>query len=96
MSIAQVVAVLGLIGSVGGGVYFLEDRFSKKDEVAQVGWRSLERDYENNVELIKLEIKYLEDKHQQGTMTNSERSLLNYLRRRLEMIEKQLEDVKKK
>ncbi len=96
MTVTQVAAVLGLIGTVAGGVYFAEDRYSSKPEVAAVGWRSLERDYENNAELIKLEIKFLEDKHTQGTLTNQERSLLNYLRRRLEMIEKQLEDVKKK
>lgn len=33
MTVAQVVAALGLIGTISGGVYFAEDRYSKKSEV---------------------------------------------------------------
>lgn len=93
MTVAQVAAVLGLIGTVAGGVYFAEDRYSSKPEVAQVGWRSLERDYENSLEQIHLEIKYLEEKPRR---TPDETRRLNYLKERLKLLLEQLEKVKVK
>jgi hypothetical protein len=93
MTVVQLVGAVSLITAVGGGVYVVEDRYAHKRELQSVAWKGLERDYEDRIEVVQMEIRYLESLQ---SPTSDQRSRLQFLRERLRVYLQQLEKLKGK